>query len=58
MCLETSLLLEREVAEEGRGESLAQGKLEQSPQEPWGQDVGAWGQVIFHGKGVRRAGVL
>lgn len=45
VCLETSLLLEREAAEEGRGESLAlgavrscQGKLEQSqatsPQEP------------------------
>lgn len=45
VCLETSLLLEREAAEEGRGESLAlgavrscQGKPEQSqatsPQEP------------------------
>lgn len=65
MCLETLLLLEREVAEEGRGESLAAWSVcsywekhsragQQAPGALRG-GVGALGWAVFYEKGCWRS---
>lgn len=56
VCLETSLLLEREAAGEGRGESLAQAKLEQSPRSPEGRVWVLWDRLFSMGRVLEELG--